>query len=78
MPASSLPCSSHRWLCLAGRLAAVADNAVKYTAVAGPLTMKAHYSFGAGLSKFGLTPVAGQGAGKWPDMPRTIPLMAPA
>ncbi|WP_335582920.1 porin [Cupriavidus sp. USMAA2-4] len=42
------------------------DNAVKYTAVAGPLTMKAHYSFGAGLSKFGLTPVAGQGAGEVP------------
>lgn len=42
------------------------DNAVKYTAVAGPLTAKAHYSFGAGLSRFGLTPVAGQGAGETP------------
>jgi len=42
------------------------DNAVKYTAVAGAFTAKAHYSFGAGLSKFGLTPVAGGGAGETP------------
>ncbi|SOY67102.1 porin [Cupriavidus taiwanensis] len=42
------------------------DNAVKYTAVAGPVTVRVHYSFGAGLSKFGLTPVAAQGAGETP------------
>lgn len=46
------------------------DNAVKYTAVMGPFTAKAHYSFGAGLAKFGITPVAGQGAGETPGHPK--------
>ncbi len=46
------------------------DNAVKYTAAAGPVTVRVHYSFGAGLSRFGLTPVAGQGAGETPGHAR--------
>ncbi|WP_369797848.1 porin [Cupriavidus sp. UYPR2.512] len=46
------------------------DNAVKYTAAAGPVTVRVHYSFGAGLSRFGLTPVAVQGGGETPGHAR--------
>jgi len=42
------------------------DNTVKYTAVIGPVTAEAHWSFGTGVSAIGLTPLAGAGAGEVP------------
>ena len=36
------------------------DNVISYRAVKGPVTVKAHYSFGVGTPAFGLTPLAGR------------------
>lgn len=46
------------------------DNVISYQAVKGPVTVKAHYSFGVGTPAFGLTPLAGQGAGETPGHAR--------
>jgi len=42
------------------------DNTVKYTAVVGPVTAEAHWSFGTGVAAIGTTALAGAGAGEVP------------
>ncbi|MEK7320012.1 MAG: porin [Pseudomonadota bacterium] len=42
------------------------DNTAKYTAVIGPVTAEAHWSFGTGVGAIGTTPLAGGGAGEVP------------
>ena len=42
------------------------DNTVKYTAVVGPVTAEAHWSFGTGVAAIGTTALAGGGAGEVP------------
>jgi len=42
------------------------DNTVKYTAVVGPVTAEAHWSFGTGVGAIGPVPLAGGGAGEVP------------
>lgn len=40
------------------------DNTVKYTAVLGPVTAEAHWSFGTGVGAIGPVPLANAGAGE--------------
>lgn len=42
------------------------DNTVKYTAVVGPVTAEAHWSFGTGVAAIGTTALAGGGSGEVP------------
>jgi len=42
------------------------DNTVKYTAVIGPVTAEAHWSFGTGVGAIGTTPLLNGGAGEVP------------
>ena len=42
------------------------DNTVKYTAVVGPVTAEAHWSFGTGVAAIGPVPLANAGAGETP------------
>ena len=40
------------------------DNTVKYTAVFGPVTAEAHWSFGTGVAAIGMNPLANGGSGE--------------